>query len=231
VVALAPARGQAVSARQDILGRVRAALSDVPASEPATWSEDEDNDGAAAYARRGEVKGAALTSLFAERCGEYQARVTRVAAAGVRAAIEAACARHNAASLAIPVGLPEDWRPETVEIHLDRPLLSHRQLERAGGALTGCALAIAETGTIVLDAGEAQGRRALTLLPDLHICVIRAAQIVASVPEAIALLAVDARTVARPLTFISGPSATSDIELKRVEGVHGPRRLEVLIAA
>lgn len=229
MVALAPAEERAVSARQDILGRVRAALSDVPTSEPATWTEDQDHDGAAAYARYGDVSGAALTSLFAERCGEYQARVTRVRQAGVRAAIEAACARHDAASLAVPADLPQDWRPDGVELRLDRPQLSHRQLERAGGALTGCALAIAETGTIVLDAGEAQGRRALTLLPDLHICVIRAAQIVASVPEAIALLAVDARADGRPLTFISGPSATSDIELKRVEGVHGPRRLEVLI--
>jgi len=218
-----------VSARQDILGRVRAALSDVPASEPATWTEAEDDDPAAAYARRGEAKGSALTALFAERCGEYRARVTRVRAAGLRAAIEAACARHEATSLAVPAGLPDDWRPHAVELHVDRPQLSHRRLEHSGGTLTGCALAIAETGTIVLDAGATQGRRALTLLPDLHICVVGAAQIVAGVPEAIALLAVDARSAARPLTFISGPSATSDIELKRVEGVHGPRRLEVLI--
>jgi L-lactate dehydrogenase complex protein LldG len=230
VVALAPAEGRAVSARQDILGRVRAALSDVPASEPATWTEAQDEDGAAAYARHGEATGAALIALFAERCGEYQARVTRVRPAGLRAAIEAACVRHEATSLAVPAGLPREWRPDGVELHVDRPQLSHRQLERSGGALTGCALAIAETGTIVLDAAEGQGRRALTLLPDLHICVVRAAQIVAGVPEAIALLAVDARASARPLTFISGPSATSDIELKRVEGVHGPRRLEVLIA-
>src|SRR5206468_175776 len=106
----------------------------------------------------------------------------------------------------------------------DSPPLSNAELDALAGVVTGCALAIAETGTIVLDGSPACGRRALTLVPDRHVCIVRADQIVATVPEAIAAL--DAR---RPLTFVSGPSATSDIELERVEGVHGPRVLDVVV--
>ena len=134
----------------------------------------------------------------------------------------------GARRLVVPSDLPPAWRPDGLELRADEGL-SHGELDSADGALTGCALAIAETGTIVLDAGPGQGRRALTLIPDFHVCVVEAQRIVASVPEAVAALHEAARE-GRPITLVSGPSATSDIELRRVHGVHGPRTLTVLIA-
>jgi L-lactate dehydrogenase complex protein LldG len=117
-----------------------------------------------------------------------------------------------------------------VEVVVDDPPLSAAALDGLDGVLTGCALAIAETGTIVLDGGESSGRRALTLVPDWHICIVEAASIVAGVPDAVAALA-EAAAEGRPITFVSGPSATSDIELDRVEGVHGPRTLDVVVVS
>ncbi|MGZ3598655.1 MAG: LutC/YkgG family protein, partial [Ktedonobacterales bacterium] len=138
--------------------------------------------------------------------------------------------------LAIPPDIPSAWLTDLassgVELLRDEPgtaPLSYAQLDSSDGVLTGCALAIAQTGTIVLDAGAYQGRRVLTLLPDYHLCVVYADQIVDIVPQAIEQLADAVREQQRPITFISGPSATSDIELNRVEGVHGPRTLEVLV--
>ena len=127
--------------------------------------------------------------------------------------------------MVVPDGVPHDWLvADGVERVPDSPPLSSDDLDRIDAVLTGCALAIAETGTIVLDGGPDQGRRALTLVPDHHLCVVRADQVVDDVSAAVAAL--DPR---RPLTWISGPSATSDIELRRVEGVHGPRHLYVLL--
>ena len=128
-----------------------------------------------------------------------------------------------AGRIGVPPGLPPSWRPpDAVEDHG----LSPRELDALDGVLTGCTVAIAETGTLVLAGGPSEGRRALTLVPDLHVCVVRAEQVVETVPEAFDALRGLER---RPLTFVSGPSATSDIELERVEGVHGPRTLVVLI--
>jgi L-lactate dehydrogenase complex protein LldG len=214
-----------------MLGRIRAALSDVPAGEAPCWSAETETDPAARYERGTTTDPAADTELFAQRCGAYRANVVRCAEepGAIAVAVAQACARHAALSLAVPADLDPAWLPDKVRAVSDEPSLELRELDRCGGVLTGCALAIALTGTIALDTGPAQGRRALTLVPDLHICVVEAAQIVHGVPEAIALLA-DAARDGRPVTLISGPSATSDIELKRVEGVHGPRRLEVVLA-
>ena len=130
----------------------------------------------------------------------------------------------------VPSDIPPDWVPEGVEALRDDPALPvSGSFDPGDGVLTGCALGIAQTGTIVLDSGPLQGRRLLTLLPDYHLCVVRADQVVGLVPEAVAHLQAVAARPDRPITWISGPSATSDIELNRVEGVHGPRTLEVLL--
>ena len=141
--------------------------------------------------------------------------------------LEELCREAGAERLAVPGDLPDEWRPNATELVTDDGL-DAQTLATLDGALTGCALAIAETGTIVLDGGDGQGRRALSLVPDYHLCVVEADAIVATVPEAIRELE-PAVKEGRPLTFISGPSATSDIELTRVEGVHGPRTLHVVV--
>ena len=220
-----------MSGRDQLLGAVRAALRDVPAEEPATWDPAADPDPAAAYARVTQLPVPERADLFTERCGEYRATVSRCAAGddSLRDAIAAACVRHGVCTLAVPADLSAAWIPEGVTALTDDPPLAWSDLDGCDGALTGCALAIAPTGTIALDGGAGQGRRALTLIPDLHVCVVEADAIVGSVPEAIAALGAAVRDRGAPVTFISGPSATSDIELQRVEGVHGPRRLEVIV--
>jgi L-lactate dehydrogenase complex protein LldG len=199
-----------MSAREDILARVRAALRDVPAGEAvqATAYEPPPAPGGNAVAR------------FAERVSDYRATVRE--ADDVAATIAQVCGEHEARRMGVPAALP--WRPQGIELVEDHGL-SAGDLDELDGALTGCALAIAETGTIILDGGQRSGRRALTLVPDLHVCVVERSQVVATVSDAIRAL----DGARGPFTFVSGPSATSDIELDRVEGVHGPRRLEVLL--
>jgi L-lactate dehydrogenase complex protein LldG len=207
-------------AREAVLARIRAALAGAPAvdAEPPR-----------AYRTGGDADPGTLPARFAERVADYRATVRRVAPAELPAAIAAACRARGARRLVIPADLPDAWRPGGVELLADDGL-GNDLLDRVDGVLTGCRLGIAETGTIVLDAGDRQGRRAITLVPDWHLCVVEAGQLVASVPEAIAALEPAARA-GQPITFVSGPSATSDIELDRVEGVHGPRTLEVLLVA
>jgi L-lactate dehydrogenase complex protein LldG len=137
------------------------------------------------------------------------------------------CRQRGAGRLVVPEGLPDAWRPPGIELIADEGLTPN-ELDSLDGAMSGCAVAIAETGTIVLDGGPAQGRRAITLIPDYYLCVVTADQIVDLVPEAVDRLA-PAAANGLPLTLVSGPSATSDIELNRVEGVHGPRTLDVVI--
>jgi L-lactate dehydrogenase complex protein LldG len=167
------------------------------------------------------------TDLFCERVADYQATVKRVSSEELTGALRSACEQRGARRLAVPADAPT-WTLEGIELVRDDPGLSPRELDGLDGVLSGCALAIAETGTIALDGTGASGRRALTLVPDYHLCVVRAQDIVSSVPDGVAALARVA-SEGRPITLISGPSATVDIELVRVNGVHGPRTLDVFV--
>jgi L-lactate dehydrogenase complex protein LldG len=170
-----------------------------------------------------------LLELLAERLVDYRALVRRSSTAMVAATVVAALTDRGARRVAVPEGiLPAglDRLEPGIELVGDDPPLTPAELDRLDGVLTGCAVAIAETGTIVLDGGSGQGRRALSLVPDYHLVVVTAGQVVGGVPEGLARL-----DPSRPQTWISGPSATSDIELDRVEGVHGPRTLEVIVCS
>lgn len=215
--------GPVVSAREEILGRVRSALANSPDSTQAGRFFAEGEAAAGEQANPPDPTGSDSVEIFIQRVAEYRAGVRRVTPDRVAAAIGAICAERKADRLGVPPALDRDWWPLGAAIAVDEEL-ALADLDQLDGALTGCRLAIAESGTIVLDGRGACGRRALTLVPDLHICVIEGAQIVAGVPGALA--AIDPTA---PLTLVSGPSATSDIELSRVEGVHGPRQLEIVV--
>ncbi len=235
-----------MTSRDVVLGRLRAALAAAPPG-PVTVPRD--------YLRGGDLPPDRLVDLFADRLLGYRAHVHRCADAEIAGTIAAILAGRP---VVVPPGLPPHWLPSAADVHRDdgpasgphqgpdapdpglgdRPDLGlggrpergadgrsgARRLAAVQAVVTGAAVAIAETGTVVLDGSAGQGRRALSLLPDLHVCVVRPDQVVATVSQALARL--DPR---RPLTWISGPSATSDIELDRVEGVHGPRRLHVVL--
>jgi L-lactate dehydrogenase complex protein LldG len=193
-----------MSAREEILGRVRAALADAPAVP------------AVAVPRRTPDPSLDVVALFCERVADYRATVERCTAADLAGRVLAAVAGER---VVVPPGLGLDVPGSVVDDGL-----SAAALDAIEAVVTRARVGIAETGTIVLDHGPGQGRRAITLVPDHHVCLIDAAQVVADVSDAVAQL-----DTTRPLTWISGPSATSDIELDRVEGVHGPRRLHVIV--
>jgi L-lactate dehydrogenase complex protein LldG len=212
-------RNDSGAARDVVLGRIRAALADRPA--PASVDR--------AYRRAGTSTAgpAELIELLTDRLRDYRASVDVCAPEQVPGAVAAALRARGARMVVVPAGFPAPVLGEVgdeVDRLSDDPPLSTEALDGADGVVTTCALAVAETGTIVLDHGPGQGRRALTLVPDFHLVVIRAGQVVAQVPDAIAAL-----EPTRTQTWVSGPSATSDIELARVEGVHGPRTLHVVI--
>ncbi len=211
--------------KETILSRVRAALADVPAG-----AVDEVSPVAWAYGRATPMPD--VLERFIDTVEDYRATVTRVTEQDLSGAVADAVAGHGVRSVVVPSGTPDSWRTALtdagVTVIADDPPLSKHDLNAVDAVVTGAAVGAAETGTIVLDHAPDQGRRALSLVPDVHVCVIREDQVVSDVPEAVARLH-HAVVAGQPLTWISGGSATSDIELSRVEGVHGPRTLHVVL--
>jgi L-lactate dehydrogenase complex protein LldG len=205
-----------VSAREEILGRIRAALADRPTPPAIDWT----------YGLPVGTGDDDVVTRFIERTADYRAEVERVADTDVAAAVQRALREAGAQTVIADDTARERWgTPEW----LTDTALTAAELDAVDAVVTAATVGIANTGTIVLDHGPGQGRRALSLVPDLHICVVAVDQIVTDVPEAVARL-VDSGVNTRPMTWISGPSATSDIELDRVEGVHGPRTLHVIVS-
>jgi L-lactate dehydrogenase complex protein LldG len=202
--------------KEAMLARICKAIAHAP--EPSPISYD--------FRTQDERDNAIILEEFIDRLIDYKALVTRTNEADLPQALAHACQQHNIQRIVIPADLPAGLVPDGVTALLDVPLLATNDLDSCDGVLTGCAMAIAQTGTIILDGGVMQGRRAISLLPDIHLCIVRSEQVLGLVPEAITRLGEHST---HPITLISGPSATSDIELSRVEGVHGPRTLHVFV--
>jgi L-lactate dehydrogenase complex protein LldG len=217
------------AARDEVLARIRTALGSPAPGSSAPGSSAPGSQAPPAdpvprgYRTSGDLGTAQLLDLLAERLRDYGCTVRRTAPAQLMTAVGEALGQRGAGRVVAPPGLGLTGLPGGTEIVADDGL-SPAALDAVDGVITGAAVAIAETGTIVLDGSPDQGRRAVSLVPDYHLCLVRADQVVALVPEALARL-----DPGRPLTWISGPSATSDIELDRVEGVHGPRTLDVIL--
>jgi L-lactate dehydrogenase complex protein LldG len=211
-----------VSGRERVLGRVRRALADVTPDE-RPYERAVPREYLREHGRRTTER---TVELLAENLADYRALVHRCTAEELPPLVMRLLAGRGSREVLVPPGLPGEWLSATDAVRVpDAAADTAGRLDRVDSVVTGCAVAIAETGTLVLDGSPDQGRRRISLIPDHHICVVRVPdQVVSSVPQALERLA-----AARPLTWISGPSATSDIELDRVEGVHGPRTLEVIL--
>ncbi len=207
--------------RDAMLARIRDAINQ---GNPATVVDSTQVIPATGVA----VDALTLVAQFAHRVEEYKAWVGQCTRADLATVIAGRLQLRQCRTIVVPADVLQAWLPAGVQYVQDHQL-SRTEIAASDGVITGAALGIAQTGTIVLDGGVAQGRRMLTLLPDYHLCVIYASQIVHTVPEAFATLQQSFRTPHQPYTLVSGPSATSDIELNRVEGVHGPRTLDVCI--
>jgi L-lactate dehydrogenase complex protein LldG len=212
-----------VTAREEVLARIAAAHRAAP--PPNLRYEDIARE----YRTTSDSSAEALTELLIDRLVDYRALVRQCSADDLGWTIAHALEERGARAVVVPAGLDALWTANlAANVRTDEPSSGDQpsvsELDGVDGVITSCAVAIAETGTLILDGSPGQGRRVLTLIPDYHLCVVFADQIVPDVPQALARL-----TATRPLTMISGPSATSDIELNRVEGVHGPRTLEVII--
>lgn len=210
-----------MTAREDILSRIRTALPGDPL-DPAASHESIARE----YVRKGLLTPEERLHLLIDRLADYDSVIVEVEREGeIAAAIARALEGTDGACVIAPVEFPAGWLPSEVPVVLDGGLGTD-ELARMQTVITTCEVAVASTGTIFLVHGGAQGRRAITLLPDHHICVIRRDQVVETVPEALAHVAPFA---SRPITTISGPSATSDIEMTRIRGVHGPRKLTAIL--
>jgi L-lactate dehydrogenase complex protein LldG len=214
-------------ARAEVLRRIRAAKGGVASAEAvrAGWNGVERR-----YRREAARSREAILELLEDRLRDYDARVVRVGRADVASSAAAMLNERRVRRMVVPAGLAGEWLPAGFEFVLDKlgdEGLSAVELNAVDGVMTGATLAIAETGTVVLQNVPGQGRRAVTLVPDYHLCVVRVEDVVETVPEAIERLQA---TAGLATTFVSGPSATADIEMTRIKGVHGPRFLDVILA-
>ena len=207
-----------MSAKEEVLRRIGQAHRAAPPAELAYAGIVRD------YRTTSDLDHEALTELLVDRLVDYKALVRRCHPGDLATTVAAAIGERGANSIVVPAGLEEIWLTELADKIIVDDGLSVDRLDATDGVLTSCAVAVAETGTLILDGSAGMGRRVISLIPDYHLCVVRPEQIVADMPQALARL-----EPTRPITMISGPSATSDIELNRVEGVHGPRTLEVII--
>ena len=212
------------SARTEILRRIRAAVGGASNGEVARvgWGRLERG-----YRRGGTLEREPLLELLEDRLRDYDAHVVRVGQADVARAVAERLSERRMKRMVVPAGLAEEWLPQGFEFVVDDGITA-AELDGVDGVMTGATVAIAETGTVVLQNVPGQGRRAATLVPDYHLCVVRAEDVVEAVPEAMDRLAA---TAGIATTFVSGPSATADIEMTRIKGVHGPRHLDVILIA